>query len=57
VAQRAIVMLLEPIYEQDVRDCSFDFRAGRNAHQALWVLSTDHAKQRELLVRRVTVGW
>jgi RNA-directed DNA polymerase len=32
---RAIVMLLEPIYEQDFRDCSFGFRAGRNAHQAL----------------------
>jgi RNA-directed DNA polymerase len=38
VAQRAIVMLLEPIYEQDFRDCSFGFRAGRNAHQALRVL-------------------
>jgi retron-type reverse transcriptase len=32
VAQRAIVMLLEPIYEQDFQDCSFGFRAGRNAH-------------------------
>ena len=38
VAQRAIVMLLEPIYEQDFRGCSFGFRAGRNAHQALRVL-------------------
>jgi len=38
IAQRAIVMLLEPIYEQDFRDCSFGFRAGRNAHQALRVL-------------------
>ena len=38
VAQRAIVMLLEPIYEQDFRDCSFGFRAGRNAHQALRVI-------------------
>jgi len=38
VAQRAIVMLLEPIYEQDFRDCSFGFRAGRNVHQALRVL-------------------
>ena len=26
VAQRAIVMLLEPIYEQDFLDCSFGFR-------------------------------
>ena len=38
VAQRAIVMLLEPIYEQDFRDCSFGFRSGRNAHQALRVI-------------------
>jgi len=32
VAQRAIVMLLEPIYEQDFLDCSFGFRPGRSAH-------------------------
>ena len=38
VAQRAMVMLLEPIYEQDFRGCSFGFRAGRNAHQALRVI-------------------
>jgi RNA-directed DNA polymerase len=38
VAQRAIVMLLEPIYEQDFLNCSFGFRTGRNAHQALRVL-------------------
>lgn len=38
VAQRAMVMLLEPIYEQDLCDCSFGYRAGRNAHQALQVL-------------------
>jgi retron-type reverse transcriptase len=35
VAQRAIVMLLEPIYEQDFSDCSFGFRPKRSAHQAL----------------------
>jgi hypothetical protein len=35
VAQRAIVMLLEPIYEQDFQDCSFGFRPGRSAHEAL----------------------
>jgi RNA-directed DNA polymerase len=38
VAQRAIVMLLEPIYEQDFQDCSFGFRSGRSAHQALQVV-------------------
>lgn len=40
VAQRAIVMLLEPIYEQDFCDCSFGFRPGRSAHQALRALSS-----------------
>jgi len=35
ILQRAVVMLLEPIYEQDFLDCSYGFRAGRSAHQAL----------------------
>lgn len=33
--QRAVVMALEPIYEQDFLDCSYGFRPGRSAHQAL----------------------
>jgi RNA-directed DNA polymerase len=40
VAQRAIVMVLEPIYEQDFLPCSFGFRPGRSAHQALAALSS-----------------
>jgi len=40
VAQRAIVLLLEPIYEQDFLDCSFGFRPERNAHQALQAVRT-----------------
>ena len=35
VLQRAVVMLLEPIYEQDFKNCSYGYRAGRSAHQAL----------------------
>jgi len=35
VAPRAILMLLEPIYEQDFLDCSFGFRPDRSAHDAL----------------------
>ena len=35
VLQRAVVMVLEPIYEQDFYDCSYGFRPGRSAHQAL----------------------
>src|SRR5262249_19172742 len=49
--------LLEPIYEQDFLDCSYGFRTGRSAHQALdyfrnqlmncrggWVLEVDIRK-------------
>jgi RNA-directed DNA polymerase len=35
VLQRAVVMVLEPVYEQDFKDCSYGFRPGRSAHQAL----------------------
>ena len=35
VAQRAIVMLLEPVYEADFLPCSHGFRPGRSAHDAL----------------------
>jgi retron-type reverse transcriptase len=38
VLQRGIAMLLEPIYEQDFLDCSYGFRPGRSAHQALATL-------------------
>ena len=35
VAQRAVTMVLEAIYEQDFLPCSYGFRPGRSAHQAL----------------------
>ena len=35
MAQRAIVMLLEAIYESDFLSCSYGFRRGRSAHDAL----------------------
>src|SRR5262245_4701408 len=57
VLQRAVVMVLEPIYERDFLDCSYGFRPGRSAHQALeffrnqlmnyrggWVLEVDIRK-------------
>lgn len=57
VLQRAVVMLLEPIYEQDFKDGSYGFRPRRSAHQALdalwkgtmgmrggWVLEVDIRK-------------
>ena len=36
--QRAVAMLLEPIYAQDFLDCSYGFRPGRSAHGALKAL-------------------
>jgi RNA-directed DNA polymerase len=57
VLQRAIVMLLQPIYEQDFKPYSYGFRPGRSAHQALedlrqqvmrngsgWILEVDIRK-------------
>lgn len=35
VLQRAVAMVLEPIYEQDFLDCSYAFRPGRSPHPAL----------------------
>jgi RNA-directed DNA polymerase len=55
--QRAVAMILEPIYEQDFLDCSYGFRPGRSAHGALralwsqcmaggikWILDVDISK-------------
>jgi RNA-directed DNA polymerase len=57
VLQRAVVMLLESIYEQDFSDSSYGFRPRRSAHDALqsfweqatrlrgcWVLEVDISK-------------
>jgi len=54
VLQRAVVMVLEAVYEQDFVDCSYGFRPKKTAHQALqrvwdelmrmgggWVLEVD----------------
>jgi len=38
VLQRAVKMVLEAVYEQDFLDCSYGFRPGRSAHDALGVL-------------------
>jgi RNA-directed DNA polymerase len=40
VCQRAIVMVLELVYEQDFLPCSYGFRPGRSAHQALQEMRT-----------------
>ena len=35
VVQAACLLVLEPIFEADFEECSYGFRPGRNAHQAL----------------------
>lgn len=35
VAQRAVLMLLEPVYEESFLPCSYGFRPGRGAHEAV----------------------
>lgn len=57
IVQRAVVMLLEPIYEHDFYDFSYGYRPKRSAHQALedvwettmavgggWILEVDLRK-------------
>lgn len=38
ILQRAVVMVLEPIYEQEFLECSMGFRPGKSPHQALNVI-------------------
>jgi group II intron reverse transcriptase/maturase len=66
VLQRAVAMVLEAVYEQDFLACSYGFRPGRSAHQALqatwkqamgmtggWVLDVDIRKFFDTFDRRV----
>jgi group II intron reverse transcriptase/maturase len=44
VLQRAVTMVLEPIYEQSFYDFSYDFRPGHSAHQACEALQNAAVK-------------
>lgn len=65
VLQRAIAMLLEAVYRWDFHQCSYGFRRGRSAHQALedlwkqamdlkikWILDVDVRKFFDTLAHR-----
>jgi RNA-directed DNA polymerase len=65
IVQRAVVMLLEAVYESDFHDCSHGFRRGRSPHQALhqlreqcrakniaWIVDADVSKFFDTLVHR-----
>ena len=45
ILQRAVVMLLEPIYEEAFHDFSFGFRSGKSPHHALEYLREQCYKQ------------
>ena len=46
ILQRAVAMILEPIYEQEFLPFSFGFRPGRSPHQALECLRTQCFEQK-----------
>src|SRR5688572_14342014 len=69
VLQRAVAMVLEAIYEQEFLDCSYGFRPGRSAHQALdalhdaatriaggWVVELDIRKYFDTIDHEKLVG-
>jgi RNA-directed DNA polymerase len=41
IVQMAMLLILEPIFEADFLDCSFGFRPGRSAHDALDAIETN----------------
>jgi RNA-directed DNA polymerase len=41
IVQTAVLLILEPIFEADFLDCSYGFRPGRSAHQALEVIRSN----------------
>jgi RNA-directed DNA polymerase len=68
IAQKAVVVLLNAIYEQDFLDCSYGFRPGRGQQQALdevgrvictrpmgWVLEIDIRSYFDSIVRSALV--
>ena len=55
VAQRAIVMALEAVYEQDLLPCSYGFRPKRSAHDALRALRGAISRQGQHFVVEVDI--
>jgi RNA-directed DNA polymerase len=50
VVQAAVKIALEPVFEADMLDCSFGFRPGRSAHDALQVLIDESWQGRRWVV-------
>lgn len=49
VVQAAVLLILEPIFEADFEDCSYGFRPGRSAHDALRAIQ-GHLKEGQTAV-------
>jgi RNA-directed DNA polymerase len=49
VAQAAVKLILEPIFEADFEECSYGFRPGRSAHDALRIIGR-HLKEGQTAV-------
>ena len=45
IVQRAVVLVLEPIYEHDFASCSYGFRRARSAHHAIQMLREQCLRQ------------
>ena len=56
VLQRAVAMVLEAIYEQSFLDCSYGFRPGRSAHQALRLVQSQTVKMAGRWVLEIDIG-
>jgi len=50
IVQAAVKVVLEPVFEADFLPCSFGFRPGRSAHDALQVLIDECARGRRWVV-------
>jgi len=47
IVQMAVLLILEPIFEADFHECSYGFRPGKSAHQALDVIRDQLASGRQ----------
>lgn len=46
VVQAALLQIIEPIFEQDFLSCSYGFRPGKSAHQAIGAIKTAVAERK-----------
>ena len=57
ILQKAVSMILEPIYEQEFLPFSFGFRPGRSQHQALEYLRDQCRENAVGALRAAAAGW